>query len=912
MFGVAFWADKRALKGRSLVRNPYVYALSMAVYCTAWTYYGSVGKAAADGVSFLTVYLGPALMAPLWYILLHKIILISKSQRINSVADFISARYGKSVALGAIVTIALVLGIVPYIALQLKAIAATFEMLCEGTAWFDHTVFYHDAAFYVAIVLAIFTMMFGTRKLEPNEQHPGMVAAIAFESLVKLFAFVVVGVFVTFYLFDGPGDLFGRAMQKPEMQHLFQMPAQNALSPVSWVIHLLLSAVAVVLLPRQFHVAVVENTDVKHVSKAVWLFPLYLLIINIFVLPIAVGGMLKFEGSAVVPDMFVLSLPRAEGINWLTLLVFIGGVSAATSMIIVATIALSVMISNNLTVPLVLRSSRVVTEGGSPLAGKVIAIRRLGIATLLALAYLYCETIATRQTLVNMGLVSFAAVAQLAPAVIGGIFWKRANRAGATWGLVAGFAIWAYTLPFASLCEAGIFPQSIVTEGLFGIPLLKPYAFFGMYGLDPVAHGAFWSLFVNIAIYVGISLNTMPNALEHTQANIFVNIYKYQSGNESLWRGEASMEDLKLLLARFLGQDRSVKLLQAYAKRNGINLERTVNADPNLVNYSEKVLAGAVGSASARLLITSAVKEDPLNLQEVMDMLDETKQILNYTRELERKSRELESAYSELHEANERLQEMDQLKNDFITTVTHELRTPMTSIKSLSSILYENEKLPAEKRKEFLKIIITQSERLSRLINQVLDLEKMESGMATWRFSEIDLAAITREALKELEQLCVEKNVHLTADLPDDLPPINADKDRIIQVVVNLVANAIKFVEPNTGEIQVSLRYSEEQLHLTVRDNGIGMEPEAVPRIFDKFTQFNDYKTGRQGSGLGLSITQRIVLVHNGSIAVDSEPGKGSTFTATFPAIREPMPPSQAAFVLNEEDLEGGVTMSRE
>ncbi|MEM6262419.1 MAG: sensor histidine kinase [Bacteroidota bacterium] len=890
LFGIAYAAEKTGRGQRLMAQNPYMYAFSLAVYCTAWTFYGSVGRASTDGIGFLPIYIGPTLMAPLWYIILRKFIAISKSQRITSIADFISSRYGKSVFLGALVTIISVFGVIPYIALQLKAISLSFNIMMEQmteleTSFSSGVDFYQDTAFYITIILAWFTILFGARHLEATEQHEGLVAAVAFESLVKLVAFLAVGIFVTFFLYNGPSDLFLKAASRPELSRLFTIDSLGGGS-TNWFFLTMISMSAVIFLPRQFHISVVENVDIRHLNKAIWLFPLYMFIINLFVLPIAVGGGLEFEGMGIEADTYVLALPLDANQGWLAMLVFLGGLSAATSMVIVATIALSIMISNNLVVPFLLRTSIVRENFVQDISSRLIGIRRLSITIVLLLAYSYFRSIGQNYSLVSIGLISFVAVAQFAPAAILGVFWRGGTKAGAITALLTGFLMWGYTLPLPSLAEVGILNDDFIEHGLFGIEALKPYQFMGVTSLDRISHAAFWSLLLNLTAYLVVSLLTKQSALEHAQSSLFVNISRYvEDQSESrVWRGKAYLHDIQLLLNRFLGKSRADKLLRSYARRHKIDLEKLIEADAALVNYAERLLAGAIGAASSRLLIASVVKEEPLSIKEVMTVLDETQQLVRYSRAIEKKSQELERTSRELQSANLRLKEMDRLKDDFITTVTHELRTPMTSIKALSSILYENEEMDVAKRREFLQIITQECERITRLINQVLDLEKMESGHAEWKMASLDLAHVVEHSIKGLKQLCNERGIQVVKLVEPQLPTLMGDKDRLMQVVVNLLSNAIKFCPSENGVIMVSLRKSGEYIVLKVKDNGVGISPEEQTYIFNKFTQFNDYKSGRpQGSGLGLSISWRIVVHHGGTIRVESEKGRGATFIVSLP-----------------------------
>ena len=883
LFAIAYFGDKHAEIGKSIVSNPYIYALSLAVYCTAWTFYGSVGRAATSGLGFLPTYIGPTLVATLGWLVIRKILRISKIHRITSIADFIASRYGKSTTLGSVVTIIAVFGIVPYISLQLKAISASFFII----SGFPHTTipehfgeipFLGDTAFYIALILAIFTILFGTRHLEATERHEGLVAAIAFESLIKLIAFLAVGIFVTYWLYDGFGDIFSKAQSNPELRPLLTI-SHRAGTYANWCIHIFLSMMAVMFLPRQFQVAIVENVNEDHLNKAIWLFPLYLLAINIFVLPIAFGGVMHFGGGNVDADTFVLTLPMAEGKGTLALLVFIGGISAATGMVIVATIALSTMICNDLVMPVLLRLPFLQLAQRSDLSNVVLTIRRGSIVAVLLLGYAYFRIIGGYYTLVSIGLISFAAVAQFAPAILGGIFWKRGTKAGALCGLVTGFLVWTYTLVVPSLVQAGFLSKQLVTQGPFGIAALKPFALFGLQDFDLTAHAVFWSMLVNAMFFIGVSLFTRPGAIEHTQATLFVDVYQYSGDTDSssFWRGTATITDLRSLLERFLGQERTEGALTEYADRHAIDLKQSLRADAGMVNHVEKLLAGTIGSASARVMVASVVKEEPLGLDEVMDILDETRQVIAY-------SRELENATAELKAANERLKELDRLKDEFISTVTHELRTPLTSVRSIAEILHANPGIDRDQYNNFTAIIVQESERLSRLINQVLDFQKIETGAMDWQFSHLDFKKIVADALTATQPLFEDKNIRIDRNLPENIPLITGDRDRLIQVMVNLISNAAKFCVDDQGHIVITVSLDPEQLTVHVMDNGIGISDANQRVIFEDFRQIAHATRGRpHGSGLGLAITKRIVEFHGGRIWVDSELGKGSTFSFTLP-----------------------------
>jgi Na+/proline symporter/signal transduction histidine kinase len=888
LFAIAYVGDKRAEARRSIIANPYIYALSLAVYCTTWTFYGSVGRAASSGIGFLPVYLGPTLMVALWWFVMRKIIRISKTYRITSIADFVATRYGKSQALGGLVTIIAVLGVIPYISLQLKAISSSFTILLHYPAIVmpAKTVagsFLSDSALYIAVMLAAFTILFGTRHLDATERHEGLVAAIAFESLVKLLAFLAVGVFVTFGMFDGFGSIFQAARHLPKLEGLLTVGSTGG-SYGTWAFLTLLSMLSILFLPRQFQISVVENVDEGHIAKATWLFPLYLLLINVFVLPVALAGLMRFSGGGVDADTFVLTLPMSEHQEALTLLVFIGGLSAGTGMVIVETIALSTMVCNDLVMPVLLRQPWIRLR--RDVSGLLISIRRAAIVAILILGYLYFRAAGEAYALVAIGLISFAAVAQFGPAILGGIYWRGATRAGAVAGLSGGFVVWGYTLALPSLAKSGWMPADFLTEGLFGIELLRPQQLFGLAGFDEHSHTLFWSLLVNVSLYVGVSLASRAGAGETQQAALFVDVFTRTHGFEPgrTWRGSASVQDLLPVVGRFLGPDRARDAFAAYARRRGLAGPEDLPADADLVQYAETQLAGAIGGASARVILDSVAQEEPPSIDEVMDILDEASQVRAYSRELERKSRELEAATAELRAANAQLQELDRMKDDFVSTVTHELRTPLTSIRAFSEILRDDPEAPLPERRRFHAIIVKETERLTRLINQMLEMAKIESGKAEWRTSELDMHDVIQEAVDATSQLFREKGVVLSLSLAASVPRVRADQDRLMQVLINLLSNAVKFCPAEQGRVEVRLSSVRGALRVDVRDNGPGIDPAQHETIFEKFRQAGDSATGKPaGTGLGLPISRRIVEHFGGRLWVESASGRGATFSFVLP-----------------------------
>ncbi|MDP1687110.1 sensor histidine kinase [Hydrogenophaga sp.] len=887
LFAVAYWGDLRAAQGRSVISSPWVYALSMAVYCTAWTYFGSVGRAANAGVWFLPIYLGPMLAMLLAWMVVRKMIRIAKTYRITTIADFIASRYGKSPLLAGLVTLITVVGIVPYIALQLKAISSGYAVLTSplGMPAVQSADWWTDSALYVAIALAGFTIMFGARHLDSTERHEGMVAAIAFESVVKLVAFMAVGLFVCFGLFSSPMELFDQAHAVEELRRLMQFNQGQPFAYAQWLGLTLLAMLSVIFLPRQFQVMVVENVDENHLKRAVWAFPLYLLLINLFVLPIALGGLLHFGPGRMDPETFVLSLPLSQGQGALALFAFVGGLSAATGMVIVEAIAVSTMVCNDLVMPLLLRMRRFGARASGDFTTVLLRIRRLAILGILLLGYLYFHLAGDAYALVSIGLISFAAVAQFAPALLGGMYWKGGTQRGALAGLLLGFAFWAYTLMLPSLVKSGWLTAGFMEQGPFGWWLLRPEAFLGLAGLDNLTHSLIWSLLANTAGYVGVSLWRAPTARETSQALLFVDVFHRTLATRPVfWQGKAKVSALQPLVGRFLGVDAAQRLFANYAARAGVKQIEQIPADARLVHFVETQLAGAIGSASARVMVASVVEEEALDLDDVMRILDEASQLRAYSHALEEKSQSLERATAELREANEQLKSLDRMKDDFMSSVTHELRTPLTSIRALSELMRDDASMDAAQRQRFVGIIVAETERLSRLVNQVLDMAKIESGQAEWHDTEVDMKSLLEQAASTMTAPLQERGIRLVLEVPARVRPLHADADRLMQVVLNLLSNAAKYAPRDTGRVLLSLKDSEEGVEVEVQDNGPGIAPDQQAMVFEKFRQVSGdahYRPG--GTGLGLPISRQIVAHFGGRMWLRSTPGQGAVFGFSMP-----------------------------
>lgn len=878
LFLIAFLAEKHQQTFKKNGRLwAAIYALSVSVYCTAWTFYGSIGMATASGLEFLTVYLGPAIVAPLWFIFLRKIVRICKLQQITSIADFISSRYGKNIALGYLVTIFCLIGIIPYIALQLKAISDSFNIITTTVPEVNSPIGSIDfTAIWVMIGLAIFTILFGARKPETTEQHGGLMVAVAFESVIKLLVFLIAGGCLIYWGWESP---MATSANSEKWQQVNQLP-----SGPDWIGLLMLSGFAATFLPRQFQVNVVETSHENNLKHSSWVFPLYLLLINLMVIPIAYMGMVVLGKTNGPSDYLLLTLPLHYNAYWLAVLVYIGGISASSSMVMVEATALSTMFSNNLVIPFLARKASK-TQNFDNLGSRTLLIRRGGIVLILFLAYLYYETIGHYSTLVSIGFISFVSILQFVPSIIGGIYWQWGNKYGVLSGLIAGFVIWFYTLILPSFAQNGFIDASFITEGPFQIAWLKPYALFGLENLKPVTHAAFVSVTINLFLYVAVSLWTQPDENERNQAEIFTNIFSYSQVYETsvLWKGTAFVPDMEALLANFLGEARVQTLLQNFAKRHKINIGATQKADPQLVAFVERTLAGIVGTASARIMISAVAKDEEVHLNELMEVLKESQKYIQLNSELKRKTIELRQANDAIEKANRNLQLLDDRKNDFLTTVTHELRTPITSIRAFSEILFDNPELDLDERQHFLQIITRETDRLSRLITQVLDLEKYESGKQELELTQFFIADLITEVAQSFQSQVLEKQIALTINA--EAISITADKDRLQQVLVNLLGNAIKFVETGKGTITIEAGAKAPYWYLSIADNGKGIAPQVQELIFEKFYQAENQTIRKpKGSGLGLAICKKIVELHHGKLSVESAEGKGAKFTLLAPS----------------------------
>ena len=886
LFGLALWVESSP-KRRLWAENPYVFALSLGVYCTAWTFYGSLAKAGTGSWSFLSIYLGPTLLMPAWWVVMRKLNRIVRSQGMTSLADVLSARYGKSTTLGTLVTLGCLFGITPYLALQIKAIAES-SALWQGMA--PQHLFWLDPAFYYTILMAWFIWHFGLRRLELSQTRPGMMAGIAFESLFKLLVFLGVGIWAVWFLF-GSWDRLKEAA--PLDWARYQLGTE--LMGLSWFLDSLLAGLAFWLLPRQFHLAVIEQSKESQLRTGLWFVPLYFLLINLFVLPLALAiGVYLPNGAwgGWWSDLSLLALPMEAGSDFWAILVFLGGFSAASSMMIVSVTSLSIMLSNNLILPWALRRGWVSSKDRD--WSKVLPrLRPWALALIMFLAYAYYQIATAERSLINIGLNSFVAVVQFAPALLLGLYWKGAAKVAVIRGLILGFVIWFLLLIVPAL---GLGPLAWClpsflwdAEGRYWL-----WQWFLLPELSPVASTFVWSILVNGGTILFYSPFCRREAEEWRQAEWFVDVYKYvqiQDNRLIQTRGLALAPDVRALLTRFLGPHRTEQALAQHAKQHGWQEPEEGKASPEMLALAEKLLTGALGASSAQILLSSVLSQEHIGLPELMALLEESQQILELNRQLRLKSKQVQKAKLALEQANERLHKAQQLKDEFLYTVTHELRTPLTSIRAFAELMQDDAEMPEEDRSHFLHLMILELERLSRLITTVLDLEKYEAGSQSLQLSQVDLAVLCRETVEALKPLFEQKRLRLSLDFRPMPYWVMADRDKIQQVLHNLLGNALKFAETWVG---LSLYVLEGEVRLKVSDDGRGLSDEDKLRVFDKFYQAKSSGGvgGLKGTGLGLAICEKIMLLHQGRIWVEDLGAgeRGSRFCLSLKACQPPKP----------------------
>lgn len=883
LFVLAFFGDRRARSNKkSFLHSPAVYTLSISVYCTSWTFYGAVGNAARSGLEFLTIYLGPTLVFVGWWFLLRRLVRISHNQRITSLADLLSSRFGKSNRLAVLVTCIAVIGIAPYIALQLKAVTSSIQTVAGASEFGQGSLAGIDdvgLAFGVAAAMAVFTILFGTRHVDAKEQHHGVVAAIAFEAIVKLTALVAVGVFVV-YTGGGLEGIFSGAAELG----VGEQPQDTFDS--RWLTTLGLSIAAIVCLPRQFQVTVVENSDENHLRVASWAFPGYMLVMSLFILPIAMFGLTVMPAGS-NPDMFALTLPMAFGQDALALFAFIGGFSSATSMIILESIALSIMVSNHIVMPLVLRFSTGRRSGdGQGVSHSLLVARRFSIVLILSLGFFYFFFTRDSDALAPIGLISFTAIAQFFPAVLAALFWRDASLQAATAAIAAGFVVWVWCSFLPSFESVSPQVAMLLHSGPWGIMWLRPEALFGLEWLDPLSHAAFWSLSINVVTLTVVSLLTSQSSLERIQATLFVDVFRrghVAQGN--FVRGSATANDLFFVAERVLGERRAAALFETAAREIGVAPDQ-LEPTSEFIGKLERELAGSIGAASAHVMLSKVVSGSDVSLEEVMQMVDETQQVIEYSQQLEKTSAELRSTAQKLEDANVQLRELDSQKDEFLSQVSHEVRTPMTSIRSFSEILLEPEGIDEAQRHHFVSTIHQESLRLTKLLDEILDLSALERGERAWDNVPIDAEDALNRALRVCEALLRQRGMQVELGERAGVTMVEGDADRLCQVFINLVSNAVKYNDAEDPVVRVVSSVKAGNYVVEIADNGPGIPKGERTLIFEKFSRGEHGASDQTGAGLGLAISRQIVARMNGTLELVPGPLPGACFRVRLAVIR--------------------------
>lgn len=626
LFAIAYYGDIKNASKKLPISPAVIYSLSLAVYCSSWTFYGAVGRASTNGWAFIATYIAPIIVFIFGWQLIEKIAIVSKQQNITTISDFISSRYGKSQSLAVVVTIIAVMGAIPYISLQLKAVAMSYNALTSTSE--NITAQSHDTAFFVAIIMAIFSILFGTRNLDATEHHKGLVLAISFEALIKLTAFIAAGIFVTFALFGSIEE-----MASSIYNHIIENEQYNSIINSSFLTEILLAGAAIICLPRQFHVAFVENNQIEHLRLSRWLFPAYMLLMSLFILPISIAGSELFNDNSVDADTYVLMLPLIKGQEYLAVLAFIGGLSAATGMVIVSSITLSTMVCNDIIMPLLLRIPKFNSPNNNP-GAMLLPLRRISILLIILIAYFYYLALGDKASLASLGLLAIATTIQFLPAIIGGIYWKRGSKHGTLAGLISGFLLWIYTLAIPSLKQSGVTLPSYINN-LFNSDWYNPTALFGITGFDILTHGVMWSLGINIFLYILVSFYSKYSLIDRIQADAFISNHQQQPSKSLLQDNLITSSDLQLLVERFLGSSRAQREFDNFIKQHDSPLLLpTEKASPELIRFTERLLSGAIGASSARIVLKSTLQGTQMQLGDVVTIVDEASKAIHFSRSL--------------------------------------------------------------------------------------------------------------------------------------------------------------------------------------------------------------------------------------------------------------------------------------
>ena len=929
MFLIAFFVDKKVTQNpqSKIVNNSFVYCLSLAVYCTSWTFYGSVGKASNSGLLFLTIYLGSTLMVLFWGILLKRLVKIKEGLHVTSIVDFVSARYDKSVSIGVVGALVVVLATIPYLALQFKALISTFMTIVKV----DGSISLVDMKFYVAIgfalIMSVFTILFGIRKLDPTERHPGMIFVLAVECLFKLFVFIVVGIFSCYVINDGYFSVLDQLTEVVSKDYSFM--GKNSGSVTTWITYMILSASAIIFLPRQFHVAVIENSNTEHIENTIWGFPLYLFLINLFVIPVSIVGLsLGGVGGA---DRFVLTIPFTHGYVNLTLLTFLGGFAAASGMIMISTMTVTTIITNHLYLPLISK-----VESGTFLTRTILPFRWLTATCLIVLAVIYVFVAGEDVALVSMGMVSFAGALQFAPIIIGALFWRKANKNGALVGIALGALVWFYTLYLPAFIKSGYFGSDLLKNGLLGISMLKPESLFGLEGIDPLSHAVFWSMFFNVGSFLGISLLSTRGVSEDQIANDFAEAFNDEDLIEIEDENIKTNIDMKKkkrilrsILNRYYDKEKAEEIFLKVLRKVGVDNKDRIGIVKlfELSQEFEKRLTGVIGAAMAHRavvqagLLTKREKDElynyyseslaeyrisPKELHTRISFYKEKEEIMNNQfKELESlisiRTQELQTKNSQLYESLKRIEEMqDQLVSQekmaslglLASGIAHEIKNPLNFInngaelinKSIDTILNDEGTSLVEK-KEFQNILFSSDLikkhgiRVDKIISKMQTLSESSSDYESTNVKYFYEAICKREVekLKNLYDLDIEVKWDLS-----DVGELLISHSAIGQVLSIVIDNALYELSLSKKEKEILFRCYIEKgfVVLEVSDNGMGIPYEILKDIFEPFVTT---KQSEIGSGLGLCIANDIMRSHVGDILIDSKVGEYTIVKVRLP-----------------------------
>ncbi|SQH75337.1 putative Fusion protein of Na-dependent permease domain and histidine kinase domain of two-component sensor [Shewanella benthica] len=918
LYVIAAWAESGSERAQKLTSSAAVYALSLAIYCTSWTFFGSVGIATHSSILMLSVYLGPTLLMIVIWPLMQRILLIKQIYRVTSIADFLSARFNRSVSLAGLAALVAMIGIVPYLALQLKAINTSIDLLLAVQTQAKLTI-----AWLVWLGVALFTIVFGIRHLDPTERHPGMMLALAVEGLVKLAAMLTVGVFVCFVMFDSPLDIFAQLQQ--------QMPeaaAKMASKPafVTWFSYLLLAGTAFMLLPRQFHVLVVENPDANHVKKIQWWLPVYLFLMTLFVTPIAAAGLLLLGPETA--DSYMLSIPMLAGQELLTIFVFIGGFSASMAMLMVSGMTLSTMFSNHLVLPFIQRF-----RPDSRFKKYLLQSRWLAVFIVLGAGQIFYLYLGESYMLVNMGMISFCAVLQFLPLVIAGLYWPQVTSKGAFAGLCAGFGIWAYCLILPAIMKSGWINADILLTGPFGIAWLHPEHLLGS-EMDKISHGAFWSMAANISALVLGSLYSKMSGEEKRYNAEFMDVMAERVAEDeaimdTLPRDidiEPKLKLLKGIFGQYLTPEHAENKLAACLTEADLNEVSLINVQElaNLERTTERQLSGITGAAVAHMVVTQSTlySESEIRtleryygqlLAELKISPAQLRQQLNYSKEKEllakryseqmegivdERTRELQETLDKLKRAQAHLIETEKQASlgKMVAGIAHEINTPIGVCVTAASHLHDEVvalkkmfaagDLSEEEFQHFMQtcteamdIILKNNARASKLIQS---FKRVAVDQSSEQIREFGLKEYLEEILMSLRP-ALKKVPHEVKVICSNKLTCNTYPGGLSQVITNLIMNSLlhAFKPEQVGKVTIEISASEGQILMNYSDDGIGLDEDGEKNLFDPF-----YTTKRNqgGSGLGTHLVYNLVTQKlKGEIDVETSPGKGLCYHIRFP-----------------------------